>query len=183
MQKNPYQAYKQQSVMTMTQGEMLNKLFEETVKQLSFAEVYLKDKDYNKTNDALQRAQRILNHLRATLNFDYEISNNLAALYEFFVSKIVEANIKKKPEPIHEILPMVKELQETFIEADKRARNPQAAAAAPVPPPPQPQRQAPAHPTHPSAGHPTAGRSAAPAHPAGRASAPAAKPRPAAAKP
>lgn len=146
MQKNPYQAYRQQSVMTMTQGEMLNKLFEETVKQLSLAEMYLKDKDYNKTNDALQRAQRILNHLRATLNFDYDISNNLAALYEFFVSKIVEANIKKKPEPIREILPLVKDLQETFIEADKRARNPQAAAA-PVPqaPAPQPRPAAPAH--------------------------------------
>ena len=37
MQKNPYQAYKQQSVMTMTQGEMLNKLYEEAAKQLSFA--------------------------------------------------------------------------------------------------------------------------------------------------
>ena len=67
MQKNPYQAYKQQSVMTMTQGEMLNKLYEEAVKQLSFAEVYMKDKDYTKINDALQRAQRILNHLRATV--------------------------------------------------------------------------------------------------------------------
>ena len=174
MQKNPYQTYKQQSVMTMTQGEMLNKLFEETVKQLSFAEVYLKDKDYNKTNDALQRAQRILNHLRATLNFDYEISNNLAALYEFFVSKIVEANIKKESGPIHEILPMVKELQETFIEADKRARNPQVAAAAPTPPAPQPPR-APAH--------PSAARTAAPTHPASRTSSPTTKPRPTAAKP
>jgi len=151
MQKNPYQAYKQQSVMTMTQGEMLNRLFEETVKQLSFAEVYLKDNDYTKTNDALQRAQRILNHLRATLNFDYEISNNLAALYEFFVSKIVEANIKKKPEPIREILPLVKDLQETFIEADKRARNPKAAAAAPAPAPSASPQQRPTHPPRPAA--------------------------------
>lgn len=131
MQKNPYQAYRQQSVMTMTQGEMLNKLFEETVKQLTFAEVYMQDKDYTKTNDALQRAQRILNHLKATLNFDYNISNNLAALYDFFVSKIVEANIKKKPEPIREILPMVKELQETFVQADKQARAPKSPAPAP----------------------------------------------------
>lgn len=131
MQKNPYQAYRQQSVMTMTQGEMLNKLFEETVKQLTFAEVYMQDKDYTKTNDALQRAQRILNHLKATLNFDYDISNNLAALYDFFVSKIVEANIKKKPEPIREILPMVKELQETFVQADKQARAPKSPVPAP----------------------------------------------------
>ena len=130
MQKNPYQAYKQQSVMTMTQGEMLNKLYEEAVKQLSFAEVYMKDKDYTKINDALQRAQRILNHLRATLNFDYEISNNLSALYEFFISKIIEANVKKKPEPIREILPMVKELQEAFAQADKQARNPNPQAPA-----------------------------------------------------
>ena len=122
MSINAYETYKQQSVLTMTQGEMLNKLFEEVVKQLSFAQVFLEKKDFIKTNDALKRAQRIINHLRATLNFDYEVSYNLAALYDYFLRQLVEANVKKQAAPIQEILPMLKELQETFLQADRLAR-------------------------------------------------------------
>lgn len=119
---NPYETYKQQSVLTMTQGEMLNKLYEETVKQLSCAEVFIEQKDFQKTNDSLQRAQRIINHLKATLNYDYAVSGNLASLYDFFVEQIVQANVKKSSQPITEIIPMVKELQQTFVQADRLAR-------------------------------------------------------------
>ena len=80
MQRNPYQAYQQQSVMTMTQGEMLLKLYDETIKQLSAAEIFMGEGSIEKTNQALQKAQKIVNHLRATLDFQYEISNQLAAL-------------------------------------------------------------------------------------------------------
>lgn len=122
MPNNPYDVYKQQSILTMTQGEMLNKLFEEIVKQLSCAQLYIEEKDVGKANQALQKAQRILNHLRATLDFQYDVSNNLAALYDFFIQKIIQANIKKDAGPIQEILPMIQDLQATFIQADKIAR-------------------------------------------------------------
>ena len=35
MGQNPYQKYQQQSIMTMTQGEMLIKLYDEVNKQLN----------------------------------------------------------------------------------------------------------------------------------------------------
>lgn len=119
---NPYEAYTQQSVMTMTPGEMLNKLYDETVKQLRYAEVYLEKKDYGKVNGALQKAQRILNYLRNTLDFQYEVSKGLDALYEYFIQQIVKANIHKDAAPLAEIIPMLSELQQTFIQADKLAR-------------------------------------------------------------
>ena len=122
MQGNPYQVYKQQSIMTMTQGEMLHKLYEEVVKQLRCAEIFIEEKDYGKTNEALQKAQRILNHLKATLNHQYEISNNLAALYDYFIQQIVLANIRKDAAPIREVAPMIQELEDAFTQADKLAR-------------------------------------------------------------
>ncbi len=121
MQRNPYQAYQQQSVMTMTQGEMLLKLYDETIKQLSAAEIFMGEGSIEKTNQALQKAQKIVNHLRATLDFQYEISNQLAALYDYFVRQIVAANIKKDVALIQEILPMVTELRDTFAQAAKQS--------------------------------------------------------------
>ena len=76
MPVNPYQKYQQQSVMTMTQGEMLLKLYDETIKQLSAAEIFMGEGSIEKTNQALQKAQKIVNHLRATLDFQYEILNH-----------------------------------------------------------------------------------------------------------
>ena len=121
MQRNPYQAYQQQSVMTMTQGEMLLKLYDETIKQLSAAEIFIGEGSIEKTNQALQKAQKIVNHLRATLDFQYEISNQLAALYDYFVRQIVAANIKKDVALIQEVLPMVTELRDTFAQAAKQS--------------------------------------------------------------
>lgn len=119
---NQYERYKQQSVMTMTQGEMVIKLWDEILKQLSSGVIFIEKKDLSQSNIALQKAQRILNHLRATLNFKYDLSNNLDSLYEFFINKIIEANIQKVCEPINEILPMITELRDSFAQAERTVR-------------------------------------------------------------
>ena len=121
-QANPYETYRQQSVMTMRQGEMLTKLYDETIKQLSAAVLHLESKDYGLVNAELQKAQRIINYLRSTIDFQYKVSNGLAALYTYFIERIVQANIRKDPAPVQEILPMVEELRDVFIQADRAAR-------------------------------------------------------------
>lgn len=122
---NSYQKqYKEQSVMTMTQGEMLLKLYEEVIKQLKAAVIFIDDKpDIVKRNNALQKTQKIINHLRMTLNFDYEISNNLNALYEFFNKCIVEANIKNSSKPLKDIIPLIEDLNGAYSEAEKSLKN------------------------------------------------------------
>lgn len=120
--QNPYEKYKQQSVMTMTQGDMVKLLFEEVIKQLERGVQCMDSKDYAGSNDALQRVQRIFHHLLGTLDFQYEISKNLSSLYEFFNYKIIQANMKKAPGELEDILPMMIELKDTFAQADKQAR-------------------------------------------------------------
>lgn len=117
---NPYQKYQQQSVQTMTQGELLVKLYETCSKRMN-AGVYFIDeeKDYDKANENLQKAQKILNHLNATLDRKYEISQNLSALYDYFIRVLVEANIKKKTDTLKEIIPMIDGLGQSFKEAEK----------------------------------------------------------------
>lgn len=120
--QNPYEKYKEQSVMTMTGGDMINLLFETAQKRLNEGLKFLEQKDYVSSNTAFQKAQSIFTHLNVTLDDKYEISKNLSALYEFFNYKIVQANMKKDPEPVEEILPLIGELKESFKQADKQAR-------------------------------------------------------------
>lgn len=119
---NPYQKYKQQSVMTMTQGEMVVKLYDEVIKQLAAACVAIDEKNLPDANAALLKSQKIVNHLRTTLNTSIEISNNLEMLYEFFVNKMVTANVKKDKSHVEEILPLISELRESFAQADRTVR-------------------------------------------------------------
>ena len=119
---DPYQKYQQQSVMTMTQGEMLTKLYDEIIKQLSAAQQFLVQENPEEVNKALQKAQRILAHLQITLDRKYEISESLDALYDYFIRCIIDANLHKDATPIEEVLPMIVDLRETFIKADRTAR-------------------------------------------------------------
>ena len=123
MPVNPYQQYQRQSVMTMTQGEMLTKLYDEVIKQMSGAKICLTEKDLSGVNNALQKAQRILFYLKSTLDFKYEISGNLDALYDFFIERIVQANLKKDAAMLDEIIPMIEVLRDTFVQGDRNARS------------------------------------------------------------
>lgn len=122
MALNPYQKYQQQSVMTMTRGEMLIQLYDGVIKNLNAVKQFNNEKKYAEANVAAQKAQKILNYLDSTLDFKYEISNNLSSLYDYFNYRIVEANMHKDNVPIDEVLQMVTDLRDTFIQADKKAR-------------------------------------------------------------
>ena len=120
MPVNPYQKYQQQSIMTMTPGELLLKLYDETIKQLRYGEVALQQNQYDRANTSLQKAQRIISHLNKTLAMEYEIAQNLEALYDFFSYKITQANVHKDATHITEILPMVIDLRDAFAQAEKQ---------------------------------------------------------------
>lgn len=119
---NAYQKYKQQSVMTMTQGEMLIKLYDELITQLARAKNSINEKNIQTANDALQRTQRIITYLRSTLDKKYPISENLDALYEFFDQQLFNANIKKDATIINEIIPMIVDLRDAYVQASHSSR-------------------------------------------------------------
>lgn len=113
--------------MTMTQGEMLTRLYEGAIKFLNLAiREFEKDKRTSENvisaNKSLRRAQDIVKYLDETLNRKYDVSKNLARLYEFFDRQIMRSLIDGDSKPIREIVPLIDDLKETFIQADKMAR-------------------------------------------------------------
>ena len=119
---NPYDTYKQQSVMTMTSGQMLIMVYNELIKQLSLAQQAFTQKDISGVNRYLQKSQKLIRALKGTINFDYSISENLNNLYDFFLSAVLNANVKKDPSELQTLIEMITELRDTFTEADKLAR-------------------------------------------------------------
>lgn len=119
---NPYAIYKTQSIQTMTSGEMIIALYEGLIKQLNLALVYLEDRNIPEVHTSLIKSQDIINYLISTLNPDLEISHTILPYYELFNRQISNANLKKESKIIQDILPLIEEFKQIFIQADRLSR-------------------------------------------------------------
>ena len=132
MVNNPYQQYsqqyKQQSIMSMTAAEMLTALYDAAMKDFELAKIAHEKNDIAGINKNLQKAQAIFRYLRGNLDFKYEVSKNLDQLYEFFLNVAIQANIKKDFSQVDDVISMIKELRDTYVQADKIARSSGAGA-------------------------------------------------------
>ncbi len=132
MVNNPYQQYsqqyKQQSVMSMTAVEMLTALYDAAMKDFELAKIANEKNDIQGVNKNLQKVQAIFRYLRGNLDFKYDISTNLDQLYEYFLNVAIQANIKKDFSQVDEVIVMIKELRDTYVQADRIARTSGAGA-------------------------------------------------------
>lgn len=119
MDMRGYQQYKEQSVNTMTQGELLLLLYDELYKRLSQAELMLDQQDYPVYEVSIDRAVAIIEYLDATLDRKYPISGNLTQLYEYFTYELGRARIGRRKEVLSHVKSMIGELRDAFRQAQK----------------------------------------------------------------
>ncbi|MBP1560116.1 MAG: flagellar export chaperone FliS [Oscillospiraceae bacterium] len=120
MQQNPYQKYMQQAVTTMTPGQLVVALYDKAITELNKA-VYFIEEEHSipKAHNSITRVSDIVDTLDAHLKEKYEISKNLAAMYQYFRENLLQANIKKDPEILKTLIPFFQELRDAFAEASK----------------------------------------------------------------
>lgn len=113
---NPYAAYKKQSVTTMTPIEIVIKLYSETERELNRSVVFIKEKNYESANNALNKSVDLIAALRSVLDVNLPIGKNFDAIYGFLEKQIIAANVKKDVEIVNSLLPMVAELKDAFTQ-------------------------------------------------------------------
>ncbi|MDR1548899.1 MAG: flagellar export chaperone FliS [Hungatella sp.] len=114
-----YRHYKEQTVNTMTSGEMLNLLYDELLKRLTRAELALEKKEYKLFEQSIQRAVDIVTYLKDTLNQNYEISVELRRMYDFFLYEFSRIRAGRNLSVIAEVRPLIVDLQDAFREAQQ----------------------------------------------------------------
>ena len=88
MDRRGYQQYKQQSVGSMTPGELLLLLYDELVKRATMASIALDKEDFPAFEAAVDRCTDIVNYLDETLDHKYPISQELSRMYEYFTYQL-----------------------------------------------------------------------------------------------
>ncbi|HZK01302.1 MAG TPA: flagellar export chaperone FliS [Anaerovoracaceae bacterium] len=118
---NLYQQYKSQALQTLTQGELIVKLFEEASKQVSIA-IFKINSDAVQSFNCIVKAQKIIKELNNSLDMGKAISIELREMYIFLIDKLIEANADKDVELMKQLLGLIDDLKTTFREAEKLAR-------------------------------------------------------------
>lgn len=121
MDMRGYQHYREDSLSTMTQGELLLLLYDELVKRLTQAELFLDKEDYPPFEAAVDRGEAIIHYLSDTLDQKYEISRSLSQLYEYFCYELSRVKIGRNRTELARVKDMVSQLRESFRQADKAA--------------------------------------------------------------
>ncbi len=119
---NPYNQYKENSVLTASPQELTLMLYNGALKFMHQGKLFIEQKNVQGANEALKRAQDIIDELNITLDMSYELSKNLRSIYAYVNERLFEANIKKDIAFINEAYDMVTELRDTWKEAMKLAR-------------------------------------------------------------
>ena len=122
---NPYKQYQQSVVNTSTPQELTLMLYNGLIKFLKLSAQSIEEKNTEKSNYNIGRAQDILEEFMSTLNMDYDISNNLYSLYDFMYWRLVDANIKKDKTMVEDVIGFAEELRDTWAQAMKLAKGQQ----------------------------------------------------------
>jgi flagellar protein FliS len=109
---NGIAAYTSNTVMTQSRSRLVVMLYEGAIKFLRLAVKKLDEKDYAGKGYYINKAQDIINELNAVLNMEEggEMAANLRRLYVFMMRHLSEANIKKSPAMIKEVIDLLEEL-------------------------------------------------------------------------
>lgn len=119
MDTKGYQHYKEQSINTMTQGELLLLLYDELVKRSTRAGLALDKGDFPLFEATVDRCVEIIHYLEDTLDRQYPISAELARLYEFFCYEFSRIKVGRNRTELERIKPMLSDLRDAFHAADK----------------------------------------------------------------
>jgi flagellar protein FliS len=116
---SPYQKYQQAQAQTASKPKLLIMLYDGAIRFVKLGMEGISQKDYEKANNNLCKAQAIINELVSALDYDYSIANDLLRIYEYMQHRLIEANVNKKTTQAEEVLEYLMDLREAWIEASK----------------------------------------------------------------
>lgn len=122
---NGYNRYKEKIIYSMSGGEQLLLLFDETLTRLTRAEYSLNDKNYADFDDCITRTSRIVRYLLEILDMEQPISRDLRRIYNYLVYDLsmVKAGRERRQDEIGRIRHILSELRDAFAQASKQVND------------------------------------------------------------
>ncbi len=111
--------YQKSNIETASREQILIMLYDGAIQFLNKAKVAISNKDFESVNNNLQGAQNIIQEFINSLDREVapQLADNLTSLYEYFIRRLIQANMKSEIEPVEEVLGYLKNLKATWEKA------------------------------------------------------------------
>ena len=121
-------AYRANSVLTASPGQLVLMLFDGVLRSLAIARdaFSMPPQDLRRIaviNQQLIKAQNIITELQATLNLeagDGVFAREMSRLYDYYTRRLLEANIRKEIGPVIEVERLLGEVRDAWAEMLKQ---------------------------------------------------------------
>ncbi len=118
---NPYEQYQRNKIMTASPAELTLMLYDGCIKFCNIGLRAIEEKDIAKANVNIQKAERIIEEFRATLDFKYPVAKDFDNVYAYVLSRLVDANIRKDKDALEECITHMRTMRDTWKEVMKAA--------------------------------------------------------------
>lgn len=123
IQKNPYAAYNNSKIQTATPAELTLLLYEGAIKFTNIAIVAMEKNDVQKAHDNIMKTEKIIEEFQATLDHKYPVAKDFEAVYSYLLKRLFDANIRKDPEILEEVLRHLRTMRDTWKDVMAKTAN------------------------------------------------------------
>lgn len=116
IQQNGYAAYKNSKILTASPAELTLMLYDGAIKFCNIAIVAIEKKDISEAHNNIMKVERIIQEFKATLDHKYPVAKDFENVYNYLLSRLKEANIKKDTETLEEVLKHLRTMRDTWKE-------------------------------------------------------------------
>ena len=108
--------YQDSAVTTQSKGRLVVLLYDGAIKFMKLAIKELEANNYEAKGQYINKALGIINELNAVLDMNAggEMASNLRKLYSFMIQHLSEANIKRDPQMIRDVMKLMEELNQSW---------------------------------------------------------------------
>lgn len=114
--------YQEQAIATMSRGELIVTLYDETIKNLKYASVLFGQENPDAARKCTKKCRNILNYLIVVLDGKYDLAERLRTMYSYMLGQIVIAEATGETSRLDAIVPQLEELRGAWSEAEKNLR-------------------------------------------------------------
>jgi len=111
-------AYKQQSILTATPGQLVVMLYDGCLRFLHQAAYAMREGNVTESHARLTRAEAIIEELLATLDLEKGgvVASRLQGIYVFCSKHLLEARQNREPENIEKVSELLSELRDAWAQ-------------------------------------------------------------------
>ncbi len=118
-----YEAYQKNRILTATPADLTLMLYEGAIKFCNIAIVACEKNEIQKAHDNIRKTDRVIEEFQITLNRKYKVAEDFDNVYKYIRERLTEANIKKDPEILEDVLKHLRTMRDTWKEVMRLTAN------------------------------------------------------------